>query len=227
MKKLLLFLTVLGSALNGYSQTDSTILHYKYIEDKDLINICELTEIQKTHCEDTALNGRMHKSYPQLEKLDLSNSIERSVDDFFQRRMRNRKLEKVMGKRCEIIATDTNFVYYGYPYPPTMNEVTKADTIFKTQIKVLTKQFSSFETIEGYHVKSKIIQSLRPYFDSSVNYTVASTRYSAEFRLEPDKISVSMKFTIVKDFLIKDEKNFIVDLDKSSLEIISIVNKLN
>ena len=225
MQKLFLFLTVLGSALNGYSQTDSTILHYKYIEDKDLINICELTEIQKIHCEDTALNGRMHKSYPQLEKLDLSNSIERSVDDFFQRRMRNRKQEKVMGKRCEIIATDTNFVYYGYPY--TMNEVTKADTIFKTQIKVLTKQFSSFETIEGYHVKSKIMQSLRPYFDSSVNYTVASTRYSAEFRLEPDKISVSMKFTIVKDFLIKDEKNFIVDLDKSSLEIISIVNKLN
>jgi len=34
-----------------------------------------------------------------------------------------------------------------------------------------------------------------------------------------------MKFTIVKDFLIKDEKNFIVDLDKSSLEIISIRNK--
>ena len=98
-----------------------------------------------------------------------------------------------MGKRCEIIATDTNFVYYGYPYPPTMNEVTKADTIFKTQIKVLTKQFSSFETIEGYHVKSKIIQSLRPYFDSSVNYTVKSTSYSDEFRLEPDKISVSMK----------------------------------
>ena len=193
MKKLFLFLTVLSSALTGYSQTDSTILHYKYIEDKDLINICELTEIQKIHCEDTALDKRMHKSYPQLEKLDLSNSIERSVDDFFQRRMRNRNLEKVMGKRCEIIATDTNFVYYGYPYPPTMNEVTKADTIFKTQIKVLTKQFSSFETIEGYHVKSKIIQSLRPYFDSSVNYTVKSTSYSDEFRLEPDKISVSMK----------------------------------
>jgi len=227
VKKLFLFLTILSSALTGYSQTDSTMLQYKYIEDKDLINICELSDIQiqKIYCEDTALNGRMHKSYPQLEKLDLSNSIERSVDDFFQRRMRNRKLEKVMGKRCEIIATDTNFVYYGYPYPPTMNEVTKADTIFKTQIKVLTKQFSSFETIEGYHVMSKIMQSLRPYFDSSVNYTVKSRSSSYEFRLEPDKISVSMKFTIVKDFLIKDEKNFIVDLDKSSLEIISIVNK--
>jgi len=201
MKKLFLVLTILSSALTGYSQTDSTILHYTYIEDKD----------------------RMHKLYPQLDKLDLSNSIERSVDDFFQRRMRNRKMAKVMGKRCEIIATDTNFVYFGYPY--RINEVTKADTIFKTQIKVLTNQFSSFETIEGYHVKSKIMQSLRPYFDSSVNYTVMSTRSSAEFQLEPDKISVSMKFTIVKDFLLKDEKNFIIDLDKSSLEIISIRNK--
>ena len=227
MKKLFLFLTVLGSALNGYSYIERESIYSNFVVEDNLINICELSDIQiqKSHCEDTALNGRMLKSYPQLDKMDLSNSNERSVDDFFQRRMRNREMEKVMGKRCEIIATDTNFVYYGYSY--TMNEVTKADTIFKTQIKVLTKQFSSFETIEGYHVWSKITQSLRPYFDSSVNYTVASTRYSAEFRLEPDKISVSMKFTIVKDFLIKDEKNFIVDLDKSSLEIISIVNKLN
>ena len=140
MKKLFLFLTVLGSALNGYSYIERESIYSNFVVEDNLINICELTEIQKIHCEDTALNGRMHKSYPQLDKMDLSNSIERSVDDFFQRRMRNREMEKVMGKRCEIIATDTNFVYYGYPY--TMNEVTKADTIFKTQIKVLTKQFS-------------------------------------------------------------------------------------
>ena len=62
MKKLLLFLTVvLSSALIGYSQTDSTILHYKYIEDKDMINICELSDIQiqKIYCEDTLLKGKV------------------------------------------------------------------------------------------------------------------------------------------------------------------------
>ncbi len=61
MKKLFLFLTILSSALNGYSQTDSTILHYKYIEDKDMINICELSDIQiqKIYCEDTLLNGKV------------------------------------------------------------------------------------------------------------------------------------------------------------------------
>ncbi len=61
MKKLFLFLTMLSSVLTGYSQTDSTILHYKYIEDKDMINICELSDIQiqKIYCEDTLLNGKV------------------------------------------------------------------------------------------------------------------------------------------------------------------------
>lgn len=61
MKLLLLFLTILSSALTGYSQTDSTILHYKYIEDKDMINICELSDIQiqKIYCEDTLLKGKV------------------------------------------------------------------------------------------------------------------------------------------------------------------------
>lgn len=61
MKKLFLILTILSSALAGYSQTDSTILHYKYIEDKDMINICELSDIQiqKVYCEDTLLKGKV------------------------------------------------------------------------------------------------------------------------------------------------------------------------
>ncbi len=100
------------------------------------------------------------KLYPQLEKFDLSNSVELSVNDFFPRRMRNREKEKVMGKRCEILSADTNFIYFGYPYPYTGNGVGKADTIFKTQTKVLTQQFSSFKNIEGYHVKNLINKEL-------------------------------------------------------------------
>ncbi len=65
------------------------------------------------------------KLYPQMEKFDLSNSVELSVDDFFQRRMRNREKEKVMGKRCEILSADTNFIYFGYPYPYTGKGVGK------------------------------------------------------------------------------------------------------
>lgn len=61
MKKLFLIISILSSALTGYSQTDSTILHYKYIEDKDMINICELSDIQiqKVYCEDTLLKGKV------------------------------------------------------------------------------------------------------------------------------------------------------------------------
>ncbi len=61
MKKLFLILTVLISSFAGFSQTDSTIIYSKYIEDQDLINICELTDIQiqKIYCEDTLLRGKV------------------------------------------------------------------------------------------------------------------------------------------------------------------------
>lgn len=61
MKKLFLTLIVLSSVLTGYSQTDSTTLYYKYLEDKDIINICELSDIQiqKIYCEDTLLKGKV------------------------------------------------------------------------------------------------------------------------------------------------------------------------
>jgi hypothetical protein len=160
------------------------------------------------------------KLYPQLEKIDISNSIELSVDDFFQRRMKNREYEKVIGKRCEILVFDSNFVYWGYPY--TMNGVRKADTIFKTQIQVLTKQFPSFKNIEGYHVKNKIMKSLQSYFDTTLNYTVLSQKSNWEFRLEATKIKVHIEFISVQDFIIRKKKKFIIEIDKSSLEIISI-----
>jgi hypothetical protein len=160
------------------------------------------------------------KLYPQLEKIDLSNSIELSVDDFFQRRMKNREYENVMGKRCEILFFDSNFVYWGYPY--IINGVRKADTIFKTQIQVLTKQFSLFKNIEGYHIKNKIIKSLQSYFDIALNYTVLSTKSNWEFHLEADKMKVCIEFISVQDFIIRKKQNFTIELDKSSLEIISI-----
>lgn len=59
MKKLFLIISTLSSALTGYSQTDSTIIYSKFIEDKDLANICDLADIQiqKIYCEDTLLMG--------------------------------------------------------------------------------------------------------------------------------------------------------------------------
>jgi hypothetical protein len=61
MKKLFLVLTVLSNVLAGFAQTDSTFIYTKHIEDKDLMNICELTDIQiqKIYCEDTLLKGKV------------------------------------------------------------------------------------------------------------------------------------------------------------------------
>lgn len=61
MKKLFLIISILSSALTGYSQTDSTIIYSKFIEDEDLANICDLADIQiqKIYCEDTLLKGKV------------------------------------------------------------------------------------------------------------------------------------------------------------------------
>ena len=63
MQKLFLFLTILGSALNGYPYIERESIYSNFVVEDNLINICELTniQIQKSHCEDTALNGRMLK----------------------------------------------------------------------------------------------------------------------------------------------------------------------
>ena len=61
MKKIFMILTVLSNVLTGLSQMDSTFIYSKHIEDKDLINICELSDIQiqKIYCEDTLLKGKV------------------------------------------------------------------------------------------------------------------------------------------------------------------------
>jgi hypothetical protein len=58
-KFLLILLAVLPISI--YSQVDSTTIHYKYLENKDLKTICELTNVQiiKVFCDDTTLKGKV------------------------------------------------------------------------------------------------------------------------------------------------------------------------
>jgi hypothetical protein len=72
----------------GYSQTDSTILHYKYIEDKDMINICELSDIQiqKIYCEDTLLKGKVFNFIiKEFKKGKINSTINLNITAQIQR----------------------------------------------------------------------------------------------------------------------------------------------
>lgn len=61
MKTILLSLVLIFPIIVTFSQTDSTTIYYKEIENKDLRTICELTDIQveKIFCEDTLLRGKV------------------------------------------------------------------------------------------------------------------------------------------------------------------------
>ncbi|HSH52653.1 MAG TPA: hypothetical protein VK982_13090 [Bacteroidales bacterium] len=61
MKRILLTLTFIISTLVSFSQTDSTKIYYKNIEDRNLRTICDLSDIQieKIFCNDTLLRGKV------------------------------------------------------------------------------------------------------------------------------------------------------------------------
>jgi hypothetical protein len=54
MKRLFLFLTLLGSVLTGFSHIERASIYSNFAVEDNLINICELTniQIQKSHCKD-------------------------------------------------------------------------------------------------------------------------------------------------------------------------------
>jgi hypothetical protein len=118
------------------------------------------------------------------------------------------------------LATDSDYVYFGYPYGTEAER--KVDTIFKTNIKLLSDQFPAYKSLEGYQVRDKILNYLKPYFDTTVNYTILSTKSTANYSLDVNKISVRMDFKAVKDFIINKKSTFLIELDKHSLEVISI-----
>jgi len=61
MKKILFTLTFIISTLISFSQIDSTTIYYKNIEDRNLLTICKLSDIQieTIFCNDTLLRGKV------------------------------------------------------------------------------------------------------------------------------------------------------------------------
>ena len=61
MKTILLTLILILPVIITFSQTDSTTIYYKGIENKDIRTICDLTDLQieKIFCKDTLLRGKV------------------------------------------------------------------------------------------------------------------------------------------------------------------------
>ena len=61
MKTILLNIALIFQAIVTFSQTESTTIYYRGIENKDLRTICDLTDIQieKIFCKDTLLRGKV------------------------------------------------------------------------------------------------------------------------------------------------------------------------
>ena len=86
MRRIILIL-ILFLPLTAYSQSDSTTIYYKWIENNDIRNICDIAniQIQKVFCKDNSLQGKVFnliiKEFKKgriisSEDLDISARIE-------------------------------------------------------------------------------------------------------------------------------------------------------
>ena len=77
MKKTLLLLGLIFSSIISSAQIDSTTIYYKNLENKDLKTICDLANIQveKIHCNDTLLRGKVFNFIIKEFKKGIVNSV--------------------------------------------------------------------------------------------------------------------------------------------------------
>ncbi|MEL6675807.1 MAG: hypothetical protein AAFR61_26605 [Bacteroidota bacterium] len=143
--------------------------------------------------------------FPRLSDQVLAEAEPLSVDSFFQRRMNNRKMEKVKGRRCEILTDDGNFFYVGYPFGP--NEAPQLERLYKVDREELLKRFPAYESLEGYHFKERIARLFTdPANKSYSGYTLLAEDRSFTFHLEKDHIKVICQCKQTRDLLFKRKR---------------------
>lgn len=154
------------------------------------------------------------------EGKDLEKAIERSFVDFFQWRMKNNENEKEQGKKCVILHKNKEFIYFGYPFGFDSNEYIKV--LYKTKLNELEEKFPSYADVEGYHIKQKayeyVIKGKEPK-----NYSTLDYRIDYSVKLVNNAIEVLLKYKARKDILINKKFEYIVSLDKNTLELLGVI----
>jgi len=149
----------------------------------------------------------------------LDNAKEITVEDFFEKRMKNR-IKKVQGANWEILFESGDFIYFGYPLIKLFREGTFLEEFFKVDRFKLEADFPSYKKFDGINMKSRCFELLGEKIQNNIGGLSHSFECSAT--LEEKSILVLGKiFFRQKDGYVKMEK-YLIRFDKATLNRESI-----
>ncbi|HMV42602.1 MAG TPA: hypothetical protein PK079_24345 [Leptospiraceae bacterium] len=149
----------------------------------------------------------------------LEKAQETSVEEFFERRMKNRT-KKVIGANWEIFFESEDFVYYGYPLVSFFREGTFVDEFFKVNRTKLQNDFPAFHEFDGIKLRNLCYDSLAEYSRSTNDSLFQS--FNCKAFLEQESIEIFADLTFKKENQYKIEKYKII-FDKKKLKRESIL----
>ena len=149
----------------------------------------------------------------------LDKAKETTVEDFFEKRMKNR-IKKVQGANWEILFESENFIYFGYPVIQIFREGTFLEEFFKVDRFKLETDFPSYKKFDGIDMKSRCFELLREKIKTQIGGLSHSFECSAN--LEDKSILVSGKILLRQENdQVKTEK-YLIRFDKRTLNKESI-----
>lgn len=151
----------------------------------------------------------------------LERAKETTVEDFFQKRMKN-KIKKVMGANWEILFESSEFIYFGYPLISFFREETFVEELFKVNRNQLESEFPTYKRYDGIEMKIICNATMVGYKKSSPKQNFVSIECSSN--LERDYILMNATL----NYKIGDNQNqkekYLIQFDKKNLTKLSIVN---
>lgn len=149
--------------------------------------------------------------------LKLESAVEKDVNFFFECRMKNR-IKKIQGYNWDILYTDKDFVYFGYPESMFSDEM-KVQNLYKVRKNELMKSFPSYETVEGHHVQRAVSESLHK--DVKIESRILLQNIDWKPSLGKGLIAVDTVWKYQADSNPEVVRKYDIQLDIKSLKIIS------
>lgn len=150
----------------------------------------------------------------------LDKAKETTVEDFFEKRMKNR-IKKVQGANWEILFESDDFVYFGYPLIQIFREGTFLEEFFKVDRFKLEGDFPSYKKFDGIDMKGRCFEMLRE--KSKTNIGDLSHSFECSATLEEKSILVFGKILFRKENGPVETEKYLIRFDKRTLNKESII----
>lgn len=154
----------------------------------------------------------------------LSEAKMSSVNEFFERRMKN-TIKKIIGNNWEILFEEENRIYYGYPRVKLFIDSVYLEEFYFVDKSELAAQFPLYKTFDGIGMRKLVYQSVLEYKKLKSHQISQSLKHTPVLKDNAMEVKVNWRYRIDG----KPEEYYDVllfEFDKNTLNLVS-VKKLN